>query len=104
MAITSKQRSYLRGLANGIDSIFQVGKHGLTPELTESINEALEKRELLKITVLNNCDDDARELADIIHERTHSEIVQIIGKKIVLYRESKKNPKIELPKTKKKSI
>ena len=100
MAITSKQRAYLRGLANNIEPIFQIGKNGLTPEVTEAIDEALEKRELLKITLLNNCDEDIKEVGSILHERTQSELVQIIGKRIVLYRASKKNPKIELPKKK----
>lgn len=96
--MTSKQRSYLKGLAMNIDSIFQIGKASLTPEFTESIIEALEARELIKITVLKNCQDDPKELAAILGDRTHSEVVQVIGKKIVLYRESKTKKKIELPK------
>jgi len=96
--MTSKQRSYLKGLAMNIDPIFQIGKSSLTPEFTESINEALEARELIKITVLKNCADDPKELAAVLGERTHSEVVQVIGKKIVLYKESKTKKKIELPK------
>ncbi len=96
--MTSKQRSYLKGLAMNIDSIFQIGKASLTPEFTESIIEALEARELIKITVLKNCQDDPKELAAVLAERTHSEVVQVIGKKIVLYKESKTKKKIELPK------
>lgn len=80
-----------------MESIVQIGKAGVTPDVTASIDEALEKRELIKISVLNNCMMESREIADIIHERTHSDIVQIIGKKIVLFRTAKKNPKIELP-------
>lgn len=95
--MTSKQRSYLKGLAMNIDPIFQIGKSSLTPEFTESINDALEARELIKISVLKNCMDDPRELAGILAERTHSELVQVIGKKIVLYRESSEKKKIELP-------
>jgi len=65
--------------------------------MTESISDALEKRELVKISVLKNCFDDPRELADMAAERTHSAVVQVIGKRFILYRPSKKNPKIELP-------
>lgn len=96
--MTSKQRSYLKGLAMNIDPIFQIGKSSLTPEFTESIIEALEARELIKITVLKNCQDDPKELAAVLGDRTHSEVVQVIGKKIVLYKESKTKKKIELPK------
>ncbi|ABX42908.1 MAG TPA: ribosome assembly RNA-binding protein YhbY [Lachnoclostridium phytofermentans] len=96
--MTSKQRAYLKGLAMNIDPIFQVGKASISPELTTGISEALEKRELIKISVLKNCLDDPREIASVLSERTHSEVVQVIGKKIVLYRESKEKKKIELPK------
>ena len=95
--LTSKQRAYLRGLANGIDPVFHVGKQELTPQFTEAINEILEKRELIKIDVLKNCMMEPKEIADILHERTKSEVVQVIGKKIVLYRPAKKKPVIELP-------
>lgn len=98
MMITSKQRAYLRSLANTIDPIFQVGKSGITPDLTQAISDALEKRELIKINVLNNCMISPREVCDILYERTHSEPVQVIGNKIVLYRKSKDKPSIELPK------
>lgn len=103
--MTSKQRSYLKGLAMTIDPIFQLGKSSLTPENTAAIAEALEKRELIKINVLKNCMDDPNELAQIVAERTRSQVVQVIGKKIVLYKEAKdeKNRKIELPKDRKKS-
>jgi RNA-binding protein len=99
--MTSKQRAYLKGLAMTIDPIFQVGKSSITPEFTSGINEALEARELIKINVLKNCMDDPKEIAQILAERTKSEVVQVIGKKIVLYRESKEKKKIELPKAKK---
>ena len=81
-----------------IDPIFQIGKSSMTPGLTQAISEALEARELIKISVLNNCGDDPRELAEIIAERTRSQIVQVIGKKIVLYRESRTKKRLELPK------
>ena len=83
--------------------IFQVGKSSVTPELTAAIDEALEKRELIKLSVLKNCFDDPKEIAQVIAERTRSEVVQVIGKKVVLYRESKDNKKIELPKPSKKA-
>ena len=95
---TSKQRAYLKSLAQNIDPIFSVGKSSLTPEVTNAIAEAFNKRELIKISILKNCMDDPREIAEIVSERTGSEVVQVIGKKIVLYKKDIKNPKIELPK------
>ena len=73
-----------------IDPIFQIGKSSLTPENTAAIAEALEARELIKISVLQNCMDDPNELAQVVAERTRSQVVQVIGKKIVLYKEGKK--------------
>ncbi len=99
--MTTKQRAYLKGLAMTIDPIYQIGKSSLTPELTQGVDEALEARELIKIAVLKNCMDEPKELAAMLAERTRSEVVQVIGKKIVLYRESKDKKKIELPKEKK---
>lgn len=98
--MTTKQRAYLKGLAMTLDPIFQIGKSSVTPELTTAIAEALEARELIKITVLKNCADDGRSLAEVLAERTKSEVVQVIGKKIVLYRPAKdeKKQKIILPK------
>lgn len=93
MIKTTKQRAYLKSLAMNIDPIFQVGKASLTPELTKAIEEALCARELIKISVLQNCTDDPREIAGYLSERTHSDVVQVIGKKIVLYREGKDNKK-----------
>lgn len=98
MEFTSKQRSYLKGLASTGDAIFQIGKSSITPSMIQAIDDAIEKRELIKISVLKNCMDDPRELADIVAERTHSNVVIVIGKKIVLYRPNRKNPKIVLPK------
>lgn len=98
--MTSKQRSYLKGIAMTTEPIFQIGKSSVTPEFTAAIAEALEARELIKITVLKNCLDDGRSIAQVLAERTHSEVVQVIGKKIVLYKPAKdeKKRKIELPK------
>lgn len=96
--MTTKQRAYLKGLAMTMDPIFQIGKSSMTPEFTKAIAEALETRELIKISVLKNCADDPKELASMLAERTHSQVVQVIGKKIVLYKEGKdKNKKIVLP-------
>lgn len=96
--MTSKQRSYLKGLAMTMDPILQIGKSSLTPELTIAVDEALEARELIKIHVLKNCLDDPKSIAMVLGERTHSEVVQVIGKMIVLYRPAKeeKNRKIVL--------
>lgn len=95
--MTSKQRAYLKGLAMKIEPVFQIGKGRISPEITAAIDEALEARELIKVSVLNNCLEDPKDLANVLAERTHSDIVQVIGKKIVLYRESKKKKKIVLP-------
>ena len=91
--MNNKQRAYLSGLASKLTPIMQIGKSSLTPEIIRAADEALEARELIKISVLKNCFDDPRAIAEI----THSEVVRVIGKKIVLYRAAKK-PKIELPK------
>lgn len=96
--MNSKQRAYLKSLAMTSDPIFQIGKGSLSPELAKAVDEALEARELIKISVLKNCADEPKELAGVIAERTRSQVVQVIGKKIVLYRESKTKKKIELPK------
>ena len=96
--MTTKQRAYLKSLAMTMEPIFQIGKNSMTPELTKAISEALEARELIKISVLKNCADDPNEIAATVAERTKSQVVQVIGKKIVLYKEGKdKNKKIELP-------
>ena len=96
--MTSKQRAYLKSLASALNPIFQVGKSSLTPEFVKAIDEAFNTKELLKIAVLKNCLDDPNEIAQTIAERTHSQVVQVIGKKIVLYKPDKKKPKIILPK------
>ena len=83
--MTSKQRAYLKGLAMKMEPIMQLGKGSVTPE-----NAA---RELIKISVLQNCLDDPRQMAEVLAERTHAQVVQVIGRKIVLYREGKKDKK-----------
>ena len=79
--LKSKQRAYLMKLASSLEPIFQIGKSSLTPECTAAIAEAFNTRELIKISVLKNCFDDPREIAAIVAERTHSTVVQVIGKK-----------------------
>ena len=110
MALTSKQRAYLKSLAMNMDPIYHIGKASLTPELTAGLREALDARELIKVAVLKNCEDDAKELAVLIAERTDSEVVQVIGKKIVLYKKAKEfangkrrseSKRIQLPEAKK---
>lgn len=98
MTITSKQRAFLRSLAMNIDPIFRIGKDGITPDLCQGVAEALEARELIKISVLKNCFEDPKELIQTLAERTHSVPVQTIGRKLVLYKPKKKDPVIELPK------
>ena len=97
--MTTKQRAYLKGLAMNLEPIIQIGKSSVTPELTAAVEEALEARELIKISVLKNCLDDGKDMAQMLSERTHSQVVQVIGKKIVLYKQAKdeKKRKITLP-------
>ena len=96
--MTTKQRAYLKSLAMTMDPIFQIGKNSMTPELTKAVEEALEARELIKVSVLQNCADDPKELASMLAERTRSQVVQVIGKKIVLYKEGKnEKKKMQLP-------
>ncbi len=94
--MTSKQRAYLKGLAMNLDTILHIGKSSVTPEFCESVREALDARELIKLNVLKNCMDDPKEIAQVLAERTNSEVVQVIGRKVVLYKPSKENPKIIL--------
>ena len=98
--MTSKQRAYLKGLAMNLDPCLHVGKDSLTPGVTEAVLEALEANELIKVGVLKNCMDDPREIAEILADRTHAEVVQVIGKKIVLYKQAKdpEDRRIFLPK------
>ena len=94
--ITSKQRAYLRGLSNNYDTIFQVGKGGITENMTEQIGNALEARELIKLRVLDNSAYGAREAAEIIAEKVGADVVSVVGSRFVLYRESEKHKKIDI--------
>ncbi|MBE5921541.1 MAG: ribosome assembly RNA-binding protein YhbY [Lachnospiraceae bacterium] len=95
--MTSKQRAFLKGLAANIEPVLQIGKSCVTPELTNAVAETFNTRELVKLHILQNCTDDGREMAQVLAERTGSEVVQVIGSMIVLYKADKKNPKILLP-------
>lgn len=94
--MNSKQRAYLKGLAMNITPSFQVGKGMVTPQFTNAIDESLEANELIKLNVLNNCLDEPYSIAATLAERTNSEVVQVIGKKIVLYRKSSNKSKIDI--------
>lgn len=95
--ITTKQRAYLRGLAQNLSPIFQIGKNGINDNQVLQINDALEAREIIKITLLDSTPDNKHSIANELAERTNSDVVQVIGKKITLYKKSSKAPKIELP-------
>ena len=97
--MTSKQRAYLKGLAMNIEPIFQIGKGSITPEVCEAVSEALTARELIKISVLKNCADDPGDIAALVAERTRSQVVHVIGRKIVLFRQNpkKEDRKIMIP-------
>lgn len=96
--MNSKQRAYLKSLASTLSPIISIGKETVTPELTEAVRECFNTHELIKLNVLKNCGDLPRSMAEVLADRTGSEVVQVIGKKIVLYKENKDNKKIELPK------
>lgn len=95
--MTSKQRAYLRSLANSITAILQIGKNGLNDNLIKQVNDALEARELIKVSILETAPDEKRILADELASSTNSVLVQVLGNKITLYRARKKNSKIVLP-------
>ena len=94
--LTSKQRAMLRGMANGEPTIMQIGKGGVSENLIKTVSDALEARELIKLSVLENCEYTARDVADALSEVTSAEVVAVLGRKLVLYRESEKHKKIEL--------
>lgn len=96
--MNSKQRAYLRGLANNLTSIFQIGKNGISDNLIKQIDDALEARELIKLNVLDTSPDEAINIANSLAHNTNSDLVQIVGNKITLFRQKKKDSKINLPK------
>lgn len=95
--LTGKQRGYLRSLANELQPIFQIGKGGINDNMVKQFNDALEARELVKANVLKNSAVESREVCEQLARLTKAEIVQVIGNKFVLYKQSKKNKVIELP-------
>ncbi|HLR66519.1 ribosome assembly RNA-binding protein YhbY [Virgibacillus alimentarius] len=95
--LTGKQKRYLRAEANQLKPIFQVGKAGVNENMIQQIQEALEKRELIKVSILQNCLDDRGTVANQLVEHTGAELVQVIGNSIVLYKESQENKQIQLP-------
>ncbi len=99
--LTSKQRAYLRSLANSIDTIIMVGKGGLSEQITKSADDAITARELIKGKVLESCELSVREVADSIANEINADVVQVIGTKFVLYRRNEKEPVITLPRSKK---
>lgn len=103
MTFTSKQRAYLKSLAADLEPVFQIGKSSVSPEVISAISETFNTHELVKITVLKNCLDDVKEVAITVSERTRSDLVQVIGRKFVLYKPFKDDPKIILPKAGKKA-
>ena len=96
--ITGKQRSFLKSMANSIDPIFQIGKGGVSDNLIKQVDDALNAREIVKISILKNSELDPTEVAMELAEELNAEFVQSIGKRFTLYRESEKNKKIDLPK------
>ncbi|MBP0723755.1 ribosome assembly RNA-binding protein YhbY [Bacillus sp. RG28] len=95
--LTGKQKRFLRSKAHHLNPIFQVGKGGVNENMIKQIGEALEVRELLKVSILQNCDEDRYDVADSLVKGTRAELVQVIGHTIVLYKESKENKVIVLP-------
>lgn len=96
--LTGKQKSYLRSLAHNLQPIFQVGKGGTNDQIIRHITEAIERRELMKVSILNNCLEDPKEIAADLARGAEAELVQLIGRTIVLYKESRDYKQIELPK------
>lgn len=99
--LTSKQRAYLRGLANSYDSLFQIGKGGVSDTLIKQVEDALKKRELIKLNSLENCPNSPREVADEIAQKAKCDVVQVVGRKMIFYKRNNEEPKIALPKKKK---
>ncbi len=96
--LNSRQRAQLRGMANSMETIFQIGKSGVSDNTVKQVIDALEARELIKLRILENCPLSVREAADDIAEKTNSDVVQVIGTRFILYKESKNNKTIKLVK------
>ncbi|MEI2325812.1 ribosome assembly RNA-binding protein YhbY [Priestia megaterium] len=98
--LTGKQKRFLRSKAHHLNPIFQVGKGGVNENMIDQIADALEARELLKVSILQNCDEDRDTVAARLTKGTKAELVQVIGNTIVLYKESRENKQLMLPKVK----
>lgn len=96
--LNSRQRAQLRAMANDMETILQVGKSGIIENTVKQVDDALEKRELIKLRVLENCPLSSRQAADELAEKTNSDVVQVIGTRFILYRQSKENKTIKLVK------
>ena len=96
--LTSKQRAYLRSMATNYDTIYQIGKGGISDMMVTQLDATLEARELIKLRTLDACEYGPREAADILSEKLRADVVGVLGTKFILYRESKKKKRIELPK------
>ena len=99
--LTSKQRAYLRGLANNYETLFQVGKDGVNDNLIKQVDDALKKRELIKINSLENSPDTPKNIANEIAKKSRCDVVQVIGRRMIFYKRNNNEPKIILPKSKK---
>ena len=100
--ITTKQRAFLRGLANPLEPVFQIGKGGITPNLVVQVKDALAAREMIKLSVLETSPITAKEAANELAVSATADVVQVIGRKFTLYKKNEKEPKIELPRASKK--
>lgn len=100
--LTGKQKRFLRAQAHHLTPIFQVGKGGVNDNMIQQIKDALEARELIKVSILQNCEEDKHEVANELAKQARAELVQLIGLTVVLYKESRENKKIELPKASRK--
>ncbi len=98
--LTSKQRAYLRSLANSIDTILIVGKGGISPEVLKQADDAIKAREIIKGKILETCEDSVREVAEKISAEIGADVVQVIGSKFILYRKNSENPVIKVPEKK----
>lgn len=96
--LTGKQKRFLRAEAHHLTPIFQVGKGGVNEQMVHQIREALEARELIKVRILDNCEEDKHEVAEALAKGARAELVQLIGLTVVLYKESRENKRIVLPK------
>ncbi len=100
--LTGKQKRFLRAEAHHLDPIFQVGKGGVNDQMLRQLRDVLEARELIKVRILDNCEDDKHEVAEALAAGTRAELVQLIGLTVILYKESRNHKKIVLPKADKK--